>query len=99
MVTALVRRQVETAIRGAHVDLSVRFPQLKLSAREVASLKTGQIIQTTQPVDGPFELLINGKRRFAGVIGQYRRMLGLKLVHPISSAAGAASRPSRGRIQ
>jgi flagellar motor switch protein FliM len=99
VVTAAVRDQVEAAVRGAHVDLSVRFPPLRLSAREVAGLKVGQIIQTSQPIDGPIELLVNGKRRFAGMLGQYRRMLGLRLTQTISSAAQAASRPSRGRIQ
>jgi flagellar motor switch protein FliM len=98
-VSAAVRDQVETAVRGAQVDLAVRFPPLRLSAREIATLKVGQIIQTSQPIDGPIELLINGKRRFSGVLGQYRRMLGLRLTQAIPSAAQAASRSSRGRIQ
>jgi flagellar motor switch protein FliM len=94
-----VQKQVESTLRMAHVDLAVRFPPLKLSAREVAGLRVGQIIQTSQPVDGPIELLVNGTRRYGGVLGQYRRMLGLKLTHPIVGGAAAVARPSRGRIQ
>jgi flagellar motor switch protein FliM len=99
MVSVAARDHVESAVRGAQVDLAVRFPMLRLSAREIAGLKVGQIIQTSQPIDGPIELLVNGKRRFVGVLGQYRRMLGLRLTQAIPSAAQAASRPSRGRIQ
>lgn len=94
-----VRDQVESSLRQAQVELAIRFPPLKLSAREVASLKVGQIIQTSQPIDGPIELLVNGKRRFSGLLGQYRRLLGLKLTHPIAGGGAAVSRPSRGRIQ
>jgi len=96
----LQRSFIESTIRSAEVDLSVRFPTLRLTAREVAGLRPGQVIQTTQPIDSPIELHINGSRRFLGVLGQYRRMLGIKITNPVSDPlAGTAPRGSRGRIQ
>ncbi len=98
--TPVQRATVETAVRGSQVDVVARFPMLRLAAREVAGLKIGQIIQTTQPIDGPVELHVNGARRFVGQIGQYRRMLGLRITDAVEAGAGSASpRASRGRIQ
>ncbi|MGE0443261.1 MAG: flagellar motor switch protein FliM [Gemmatimonadales bacterium] len=93
------RAQVETVVRTAQVDLIVRFPTLRLSAREVAALKVGNVIQTSQPVDGPVELHVNGARRFIGHLGQYRRMLGLRISEPAPPVAQPTVRASRGRIQ
>ena len=99
-VTPVQRATVETAVRGSQVAVAARFPMLRLAAREVAGLKVGQIIQTTQPIDGPVELHVNGTRRFVGQLGQYRRMLGLRLTGTVEARGGSASpRPSRGRIQ
>lgn len=99
-VTPVQRATVETAVRGSQVDVVARFPMLRLAAREVAALRVGQIIQTTQPIDGPVELHVNGTRRFVGQIGQYRRMLGLRITDTVTTGSGSATpRTSRGRIQ
>lgn len=94
-----VRQHVELAVRHAVVDIAVRFPPVRLSARDVAGLRVGQIIQTTHATDGPIELHINGSPRFVGVLGQYRRMLGVRIAHAVTPIAnGAVGRPTRGRI-
>ena len=93
------RAAVEASVRGAQVDLVARFPTIRLSAREVSQLKIGQVIQTTQPVDGPIELQVNGARRFIGQLGQYRRQLGLKVTDVVAGDTANAPRGSRGRIQ
>ncbi|MBL8989259.1 MAG: flagellar motor switch protein FliM [Gemmatimonadetes bacterium] len=96
--TQAQRGVVEGVIREAQVDLVVRFPLIRLSAREVASLRVGQIIQTTQPTDGPIELHVNGARRFLGQLGQYRRMLGLRITDAVSPVPATPTRAARGRI-
>lgn len=93
------RLSVESSVRGANVNLVARFPTIRLSAREVAQLKVGQVIQTTQPIDGPIELHVNGARRFFGQLGQYRRQLGLKVTDAVPGDTTTAPRGSRGRIQ
>lgn len=93
------RTALETAVRASQVEMVVRFPTVRLSAREVAGLRVGQVIQTTQPIDAPIELHINGARRFLGNLGQYRRMLGLKITDPIALDQAGATRGTRGRIQ
>lgn len=96
--TPAQRRLVESALLAAHVGLAVRLPPLRLSAREIARLRPGQIITTTQPIDAPVELHVNGRCRFVGTLGQYRRTLGLKVTQPAGPRDGTG-RPTRGRIQ
>jgi flagellar motor switch protein FliM len=97
--TPAIRQSVELAVRGAVVDIAVRFPPVRLTAREVAGLRTGQIIQTTHATDDPIELHVNGSPRFLGALGQYRRMLGVRITQPVvAKAAGSVGRSSRGRI-
>jgi flagellar motor switch protein FliM len=98
-LTPVQRQVVETAVREAQVDLVARFPLIKLTAREVATIKVGQIIQTAQPIDGPVELHINGSRRFVGQLGQYRRMLGLRITDAVTATSVPTTRASRGRLQ
>ncbi len=94
------RKTIEERLRAARVELAVRFPPLRLSAREIAELKVGQIIATTQPIDGPVELHINGQRRFRGVIGDNQKALGFRITEPTDRATvGALDRPTRGRIR
>ena len=93
------RRVVQTALLGAHVEVAARFPGLRLAARDVANLRVGQIIQTTQPIEAPVELHINGRCRFAGTLGQYRRTLGLRVTQATRVGVAAGGRGSRGRIQ
>ncbi len=90
---------VESSVRGSQVDLIARFPTIRLSAREVAQLRVGQVIQTTQPIDAPVELHVNGSRRFFGQLGQYRRQLGLKVTDAAVGDSTNALRGSRGRIK
>lgn len=97
-VPAGQRALIEAGLRAAHVELAARFPPLRLAARDVAELQPGQIIATTQPIDAPIELHINGQCRFLGALGQYRRTLGLRITQAVGTRAGPG-RASRGRIQ
>jgi flagellar motor switch protein FliM len=100
-VTVSQRQSVEGVVRTATVRLAGRFPPVRLSAREVAGFRIGQIIQTTQATDQPIELHVNGTPRFLGVLGQYRRMLGVRITQAMAGAplvTGAVGRTSRGRI-
>jgi flagellar motor switch protein FliM len=94
------RLAIESAVRGSRVEVVARFPTLRLSARDIAGLKVGQVVETTQPIDGLIELNLNGTRRFLGSLGQYRRMLGVKITDVMpADLAGNPARGSRGRIQ
>jgi flagellar motor switch protein FliM len=98
-ISSAQRESVEVALRSAAVDLAVRFPPVRLSAREVAGLRVGQIIQTTQSTNGPIELHVNGTPRFLGVLGQYHRMLGLRITQAIGLMPQMTpGRARRGRI-
>jgi flagellar motor switch protein FliM len=92
------RRLAALAIQHAHVQASARLPQLWLSARVLADLRPGQVLQTSQPADAPIELHLNGRLRFHGSLGQVRRHLGLRIaerVHRPESERPARTRQGR----
>ncbi len=98
-VTSGQRQSVEGVVRNATVEVAGRFPPVRLTARDVAGFKVGQIIQTTQATDQPIEVHVNGAPRFLGMLGQYRRMLGVRITQPVSGTLpGPVGRTSRGRI-
>lgn len=92
------RAVVEQVVRRARLELAARFPAIRLSGRDVAALQVGQIIRTTQPIDAPVELHVNGRCRYQGVLGQHRGTLSLRITEPVDRRAGSA-RSKRGRIQ
>jgi flagellar motor switch protein FliM len=89
---------VEAALRSARVAVSARLPQIRLSARELARLAEGQVIHTSQPVDGPLEVLVNGRPRFIGNLGRVRANIGVRITGPVEGAAAQAARPREGRV-
>lgn len=93
------RAQLETTVRSARLELSVRFPTIRLPARQVAGLVPGQVIRVGHPVDVPLEVHVNGRRRFLGALGQLRRHLGLKVTHVLPAAApDEPARAPSGRV-
>lgn len=93
------RRALEAALRGAKVEVVARFPALRLTAREIAGLRAGQVIATRQPVDAPLDLLVSGQHRFHGVVGGVQGALGVRITHLVDRSRSSGERPIRGRVQ
>lgn len=89
------RRLTAGGLQHAHVSGSARLPQLWLTARQLAELVPGKVLQTSHPVDAPIELHLNGRLRFVGALGQVRRQLGLRIAERIHTPD--AERPIRTR--
>lgn len=89
------RRLSMGGLQHAHISGSARLPQLWLTARQLAELAPGRVLQTSHPVDAPIELHLNGRLRFLGALGQVRRQLGLRIAERIHTPD--AERPVRTR--
>jgi flagellar motor switch protein FliM len=86
------RTLVESALQQAGLVLTARFPAVRVSARTLAQLKPGQVLETGHPVDQPIEVYVNGELGYLGAVGQTRRRLGVRISEPITTRAG--SRPA-----
>jgi flagellar motor switch protein FliM len=93
------RELVEAALLEAHLTVAARFPALWLSARALADLKPGQVLETGHPVDEPIEVHINGVRRYLGTVGQTRRRLGVCLTSLLATPAGIRPAARQGLIR
>ncbi len=84
----------------ARLTVAARLPVVFVRAREITDLKEGQVIHTDHPVDAPVEILLNGRARFVGSLGQRQRRLALKVLNSVD--VSAPERPERikeGRVQ
>ena len=93
------RPRVEGALRLVRMELTARLPAFALSARSVGSLAAGQVLHTSLSAETPVELLLNGKPRFRGSLGQIQRYVGLRIQQPVTRpAAERPARPREGRV-
>lgn len=86
------RSLVESALQHARLELTARFPAIRISARTLSQLQPGQLLETGHPVDQPIEVYVNGELGYLGAVGQTRRRLGVRISEPTTSRA--ASRPA-----
>jgi flagellar motor switch/type III secretory pathway protein FliN len=76
--------------------VSVRLPEFRLSALDVALLREGQLLETGQSASGEVELLVNGRRLALGHLGRQQGFVGLRITGWAPSAEPVpATRPSR----
>lgn len=73
------RRKVVGQLMDASVSVAARLPGFRLTAREVAGLKTGQIVETGSMPDGAVVLQINGKALFQGNLGRHQGAVALRV--------------------
>ncbi len=93
------RQLVERNLRRVLVPVLARFPSFRLRARDVAALRVGQVIHTGQALDTAIDVLVNGRRRFAGGLGQSRGFLGVRISATIADApADGKTNAPRGRV-
>jgi flagellar motor switch protein FliM len=96
---AASQERIENRLRHAHADVSVRFPEFRLTARALLGLTAGQVVHTQHPADAPFDVLVNGRVRHRGVLGQLRRRLGVRVREAVPEPESAVAAPVReGRI-
>ena len=82
-------------LQHAHLSVVVRLPIFRMRARQLAELSAGQTVASGLAVETPVEVLVNGRVRFRGSIGQVRGRLGLRITETV--AAPLSARPQRDR--
>jgi flagellar motor switch protein FliM len=81
-----VRQQVERQLRGASLPVTVRLSGFRLTAREGASLRVGQVLESNHVFQGNVELHINGRPRFLGALGRNQGHVGLRILERLDGA-------------
>ena len=82
-------------LQQAHVALAVRMPLCRVRAGRLAALAVGDTLTTEHPTGTPVEVLVNGRIRFRGTVGQVNGRLGLQITEVVSTPLPA--RPARDR--
>jgi flagellar motor switch protein FliM len=93
------RSAIESDLKNARMSLSARLAPLSLSARSIADLTVGQVIQTKQHVEMPIEIHVNEHPRYLGTLGQVRKHVGVQLTETVSGGkTDTPMRTTRGRV-
>jgi flagellar motor switch protein FliM len=93
------RSRVTAALRQARLDLSVRLPAFRLSARTLAGLAAGQVLHTGYAAESAVEVHVNERLRWLGVLGQAQRYVGVRITQSVSAPAHErSSRLREGRV-
>lgn len=93
------RRLAQESLQHAHLGLVARFPPLWLTARQIAELAPGAVLHTTHNVEEPVEVLVNGRLRLKGSLGEVRSHIGLRVSEKVTRPSDDRPVKSRqGRI-
>lgn len=83
----LTRAAIEQQLRAAVVPVTVRLTGLRLTAREGATLRVGQVLASTHTFHGDVEMHVNGRPRFLGALGRHQGHVGLRILERLDGAA------------
>lgn len=68
----ILRRRVATQLESAKLTLSGTLADTSIKVNELRNLKIGDIILTNKAANAPLTLVIDGKRKFIGHLGQHK---------------------------
>lgn len=74
-----LREPIARRLLDARVAIAVRMPAVRISARALAALEPGQILELGVPLDARAQLTVNGRPQFLGTLGQRRRRIGIRI--------------------
>ncbi|MCC6580186.1 MAG: flagellar motor switch protein FliM [Phycisphaeraceae bacterium] len=80
---AKLRQRVSRRLETAKLTISTVLAETKITMRDLISLQVGDLIVTEKPAKLPMTLLIEGRRKFVGHIGQHRGNRAFKVARPI----------------
>jgi len=96
---AALRRAIGQTLKQAHVTVRARLPMVRVSAREIAALRSGSVLPTPHLADEPIQAQINDRPRFTATLGQVRSRVSLKILETLKDADIAPSgRDKEGRV-
>ncbi|MCG8468346.1 MAG: FliM/FliN family flagellar motor switch protein [Gemmatimonadetes bacterium] len=83
VVVAENRQRLESALKGADLEVSVRLPTFPVSLRDVSSLEVGRHVQSALPADTEVEIYLSDELRFVGRMGRQGEHLAVEILRPI----------------
>lgn len=75
-----LRASLEDRLDEVPLVVSLRFPEVQLTAAEVAALRPGDLVELHHPADEPMEVAVAGVTRFLGRAGRKQRRLAAQIV-------------------
>ena len=78
--------EVDAALRGVPVTVSVRFATLKLSAQDLNDLSVGDVVRLDHPVDRPLIGAVEGRALFLAQPGKAGRNVAVEVVDVLEEA-------------
>jgi len=70
---------IARGLGATHVDVAGFLAETTMTVRELLTLQTGDIIQTTKPTTGPIILQVGGENKFAGSLGRHKDNVAIKI--------------------
>jgi flagellar motor switch protein FliM len=71
--------KLQNALAQARVELQCCLAETEITVHDLLNLQVGDIIQTGKPANHPLLLRVEGRNKFAGVVGQHKGARALKI--------------------
>ena len=81
------RQIIEQQLRNARIPVVARLSGHRITARDGAALKVGQVLASNHHFEGNVELHINNRPRFLGALGRNQGKVGLRILQVVDSNA------------
>ncbi len=79
-----LRNRLTSHLEVARVDVSARLADTSMRLSDLVNLQVGDLIITEKPAAAPLSLLVEGKRKFIGQLGQYKGNRAFKVEREIT---------------
>lgn len=79
-----LRDRLATHLSGAAVDVTARLADTTMRLSELMNLQVGDVILTDKPAASPLALLVEGRRKYIGNLGQFKGNRAFKVTRPIA---------------
>ncbi|MEX2216412.1 MAG: flagellar motor switch protein FliM [Phycisphaeraceae bacterium] len=79
------RSRVANQLDSAKVELTAELARTTIKLSELMNLEVGDIVLTEKPASAPLTLMVEGKRKYIGQIGQFKGNRAFKVVRPFTA--------------
>jgi flagellar motor switch protein FliM len=76
------------SLLGSHIEVRALLGGATITGRDLLSMKPGDIVQLDEDFEHPVELLVEGSRKFWGVVGAYKSGRALQITAIADSGKG-----------
>lgn len=80
---ARLRHRLIDQLESAKVTVTCELARTTITLKELSSLQVGDLLLCDKPATAPLTLLVEGKRKYIGKLGQYRGNRAFKVDRPI----------------